>query len=45
VGWTDGQDGTLIRVKSGARFASSAADWTWLYPKVPAKLKEVHAEG
>jgi len=45
VGWTDGQDGTLIRVKSEARFASSAADWAWLYPKVPAKLKEMHAEG
>lgn len=39
------QDGTLIRVKSGARFAADAGDWTWLYSKVPNKLKELRSEG
>ena len=35
----------MIRVKSGARFASTAGDWAWLYPKVVAKLKQAYSEG
>jgi bifunctional polynucleotide phosphatase/kinase len=38
-------DGTLIKTKSGVRFANDASDWTWLYSKVPTKLKELHAQG
>ena len=32
-------------MKSGARFSNDEGDWTWLYAKVPTKLKELHAEG
>lgn len=38
-------DGTLIKTKSGVHFANDAGDWTWLYAKVPIKLKELHAQG
>ena len=27
-------------MKSGARFASDAGDWAWLYAKIPTKLRE-----
>mmetsp|Transcript_12415 Transcript_12415/g.17161 ORF Transcript_12415/g.17161 Transcript_12415/m.17161 type:complete len:94 (+) Transcript_12415:91-372(+) len=31
-------DWTLIRVKSGGKFAKNAYDWAWWHESVPAKL-------
>lgn len=38
-------DWTLIRVKSGAKFAKNAYDWAWWHESVPAKLQSLHKEG
>ena len=32
-------DDTLIKPKSGAKFAKSATDWIWWHPNVPERLK------
>jgi bifunctional polynucleotide phosphatase/kinase len=34
-------DGTLIKTKSGAKFARHENDWTFLYKGVPKKLREL----
>ncbi|KAL6053486.1 DNA kinase/phosphatase Pnk1 [Balamuthia mandrillaris] len=38
-------DDTLITPKSGRKFATGRADWKWLFPEVPTKLKELYEEG
>lgn len=37
-------DWTLVNPKDGKTFPSSVDDWMWLYPSVPEKLKQYHAE-
>lgn len=39
------RDGTLTETNSGGTFAKNASDWHWLYPVIPAKLKELHDDG
>jgi bifunctional polynucleotide phosphatase/kinase len=38
-------DGTLIKTKSGLVFPKDCNDWQLLYPEVPNKLKQFHANG
>lgn len=38
-------DGTLVKTKSGAEFALNGGDWMFAHRSVPAKLKEMYAEG
>lgn len=38
-------DGTLIKTKSGGRFAKTPDDWMLNYQNVPKKLKELHENG
>ncbi|XP_032678130.1 uncharacterized protein F21D5.5 isoform X2 [Odontomachus brunneus] len=38
-------DGTLIKTKSGLVFPKDCNDWQLLYPDVPGKLKQFHANG
>ena len=38
-------DDTLIATKSGLKFAKGEDDWRWWHPTVPARLKQLHAEG
>ncbi|CAK4026681.1 Bifunctional polynucleotide phosphatase kinase [Lecanosticta acicola] len=38
-------DGTLIKTKSGNSFARGADDWQWWDASVPAKIKQLSAEG
>jgi bifunctional polynucleotide phosphatase/kinase len=38
-------DDTLITTKSGNKFGRTADDWKWWHATVPAKLKELHADG
>jgi len=38
-------DGTLIKTKSGLVFPKDCNDWQLLYPDVPGKLKQHHANG
>jgi hypothetical protein len=38
-------DGTLITTKSGATFSKSIDDWKFLYPNVPAILREKYDNG
>ena len=38
-------DFTVIKTKSGRRFATGPTDWEFLYDCVPAKLRAIHAEG
>jgi bifunctional polynucleotide phosphatase/kinase len=35
-------DGSIIVVKSGAKWPKDENDWTWWRPLVPKKLKEIH---
>ena len=37
-------DYTIIKTKSGRVFPKSSQDWTWLYPEVPKKLKQLNKE-
>lgn len=39
------QDSTLTRAASGNRYPKDADDWTWLYPSIPGRLKNLDAEG
>lgn len=39
------QDGTLVTVKSKARFALDADDWKWFNKTVPKELHRLHDEG
>ena len=34
-------DGTLIKTKSGKKFAKDENDWEWLFPEIKPKLKEL----
>ncbi len=38
-------DGTVIKVKSGAKFPKDEFDWDWWHPSVPKKIKQAHADG
>ncbi len=38
-------DWTLVKPKSGAKFASNRADWMWLLPCVPLALRALHEAG
>lgn len=38
-------DSTLIETRSGRTFASSATDWDWLFPCIPAHLKKLSEDG
>lgn len=38
-------DDTLIRVKSGAKFAKNAEDWIFWHQSVPKKMKELEKDG
>eukprot|EP00026_Physarum_polycephalum_P017998 Phypoly_transcript_19419.p1 GENE.Phypoly_transcript_19419~~Phypoly_transcript_19419.p1 ORF type:complete len:219 (+),score=56.44 Phypoly_transcript_19419:2-658(+) len=38
-------DDTLIKTKSGAKFAKNRQDWEWWDPSVPAKLQNLHSDG
>lgn len=38
-------DGTLITTKSGATFSKAVDDWKFLYPNVPAMLREKYKNG
>ncbi|XP_011352161.1 uncharacterized protein F21D5.5 isoform X2 [Ooceraea biroi] len=38
-------DGTLIKPKSGLVFPKDCSDWQLLYPDIPGKLKQFHANG
>jgi bifunctional polynucleotide phosphatase/kinase len=38
-------DSTLIKTKSGNKFARGADDWTWWHASVPGRLKQLHDEG
>ena len=38
-------DDTLIATKSGLKFARGEDDWRWWHHSVPARLKQLHAEG
>ena len=38
-------DSTLIAPKSGRRFPLHRADWRWLHPEVPLKLKQLYRDG
>jgi bifunctional polynucleotide phosphatase/kinase len=38
-------DSTLIEPKSGRKFPVNEQDWKWLFPEVPAKLKELYNTG
>ena len=38
-------DDTLIATKSGLKFARGEDDWRWWHASVPARLKQLHAEG
>jgi DNA 3'-phosphatase len=38
-------DGTLITTKSGATFSKSIDDWKFLYPNVPAVLRQEYESG
>lgn len=39
------QDSTLTKAKSNARYPKDGADWDWLYPEIPGRLKQLDAEG
>jgi bifunctional polynucleotide phosphatase/kinase len=38
-------DDTLVKTKSGNVFSTGPADWQWWHASVPAKLKQLHADG
>lgn len=38
-------DDTLITTKSGFKFSTGSADWKWWHATVPARLRELEAEG
>jgi bifunctional polynucleotide phosphatase/kinase len=38
-------DSTLIKTKSGNKFARGADDWTWWHASVPGRLKQLHDDG
>lgn len=38
-------DGTLVKTKSGYRFARGGDDWVWWSPLVPSRLRELHSQG
>ncbi|KAF1820324.1 PNK3P-domain-containing protein [Dissoconium aciculare CBS 342.82] len=38
-------DSTLIKTKSGNKFARGADDWTWWHASVPGRLKQLHEDG
>lgn len=38
-------EGTLIKTKSGKRFAKDVDDWQWWHPSVPTKLQQLFADG
>ncbi|KAI5307105.1 hypothetical protein KEM56_004449 [Ascosphaera pollenicola] len=38
-------DGTLVRTKSGFKYARSGDDWTWWSPSIPSRLQELHRHG
>lgn len=38
-------DDTLIKTKSGNVFAKGADDWQWWHSSIPAKLKQLNADG
>ena len=38
-------DDTLIKTKSGAKFAQSSDDWQWWHPCVPEKLRQIKSQG
>lgn len=35
----------MIRPKSAAKFPKNRADWRWLFPVIPERLKKLHDEG
>jgi bifunctional polynucleotide phosphatase/kinase len=38
-------DSTLIQPKSNSKFPTNRADWKWLSPNVPSRLKQLHDSG
>jgi bifunctional polynucleotide phosphatase/kinase len=38
-------DDTLVKTKSGKTFSLGPDDWQWWHASVPAKLKQLHADG
>jgi bifunctional polynucleotide phosphatase/kinase len=38
-------DDTIIRVKSGAKFAKNATDWIFWHESVPKKMQELEKDG
>ncbi|SMQ55745.1 unnamed protein product [Zymoseptoria tritici ST99CH_3D7] len=38
-------DDTLVKTKSGKAFSLGSDDWQWWHASVPAKLKQLHADG
>jgi bifunctional polynucleotide phosphatase/kinase len=38
-------DDTIIRVKSGAKFAKNANDWIFWHESVPKKMQELEKDG
>ena len=38
-------DWTLVCPKDGKTFPSNIDDWEWLYPNIPDKIKQYHADG
>lgn len=38
-------DGTLVKTKSGKRFATDENDWQWWHPCVPDTLQRLHSDG
>jgi len=41
----DAKDSTLITTVSGNKFAKNPGDWKWWNVCVPAKLKDLNAQG
>jgi DNA 3'-phosphatase len=37
-------DGTIIKTKSGSKFAKNAEDWIFWHEKVKSKLQEYHSQ-
>jgi len=37
-------DSTLIKTKSGNKFANDANDWTWTFENVPTKLNQIYSK-